>query len=244
MANETSKESIVFLGVDTNLFKSCFFQGITEGWQAFQLIEIDDEAENAESDLCSVLAKEGVCSVVFQATSIDASLLELLINFYNSGGLVVFFGIDGEFADPGILSRHFSLPELWRFSGYTGEPYELTSEATDQLGHAISEQAYTKSNLLSVPIQDRWMVVKAQPLHLYIAEYAGCIDGPVPNKDWKDEAASARAKYLEYCESCYQKCPLAVHKNENGGQLAYLGFVNGDDKIPLIVRALVTRRKI
>jgi hypothetical protein len=182
-------------------------------------------------------------SVIFEDTELDGSILSALRQFYDSGGLVVFFGIYGEFNAPSALSEQFDLPEPWSFSAYTKHEYECTSTAMDCFGWNVKGQQYTKSNLLRVPVQDRWLVPKALPLHQYIEEHAGCLDGDKPDEGWKQGEEVAKARYLGYCEGLYEECPLAVHKNKSGGRLAYLGFVNGDGNIPYMVRSLVTNRK-
>jgi len=244
------KKCIVFLGVDMDLFKTCFFIGKeADIWSSYELIVLDDDSDTVSSDLSKLLLSKpcNVLSVVFQHTELkNTSLRHMLRQFYDSGGLMVFFGIDGEFADPGVLSKHFALTEAWKFSAYTAHEYEITSIADSSIGLNVTELEYAKANLLSVPIQDRWLVPKVESLHRYIDDHAGCLDGEAPSEEWKREARAAKAGYVDYCESLYNQCPLAVHTNNNGnnGRLAYLGFVNGDGPIPCIVRALVTKTKI
>jgi len=255
----SDKKSIVFLGVDVDLFKTCFFQKEEqlsssktvsfgrereeEQWDSFELIILDDESATASADLSETLQKPSVRSVVFQDTELDSSLLSTLRQFYDSGGLVIFFGIYGEFSDPTTLSQQFDFPEAWKFSAYTDHEYEMTNTAVDYIGYGVKEQQYAKCNLLKVPIQDRWMVAKPLPLHQYIEEHAGGLEGEAPDEEWKSAAKTAKAGYANYCDGLYEQCPLAVHMNKKGGRLAYLGFVNGDGKIPYIVRRLVTNKK-
>lgn len=93
---------------------------------------------------------------MFQDTElVDGSLLDTLKQFYDSGGLALFFGIYGVFTDPSDLSALFELPEAWRFSAYTRHAYETTYTATDYMDGGTSELGYTKSNLVHVPMQDR-----------------------------------------------------------------------------------------
>lgn len=238
----------MLLGVNVDLFKACFYPKKEEPvkskqWSSHKLILLDDV--NSSTDLADALLSEPrALSVVFQDTNLDAALVDILKQFYDSGGLVIFFGIDGVYSDPSRLSTTFALPEAWSFSAYTKHEYEMTCTAFDFIGCEVKEQQYTKCNLLRVPIQDRWMVAKPQPLHQYVEEIAGCLDGDAPDEDWKREAEKAKTRYVDYCEGLYKQCPLAVHKNDNGGRLAYLGFVNGDGNIPKIVRALVTKKEI
>lgn len=266
----SDQKSIVFLDVDVDLFKTCFFTKREEGapppeeeapspesvpsffrsqkppeehWNSFELIVLGSESSTA-SDLSESLQKPGVRSVIIQDTELDSSLLSVLKQFYDNGGLVVFFGIYGVFTDPSTLSLLFDLPEAWKFRAYTRHEYEITTTARDYIGHDVKYQHYSKCNLLLVPIQDRWMIPKAQSLHEYIEEHAGILDGEEPDEYWKNEAETAKAGYVKYCEGLYEECPLAVHKNKNGGRLAYLGFVNGDGNIPRIVRRLVANKKI
>lgn len=239
----------MFLGVDVDLFKTCFFPKEEEPvkskqWASHELIILDVNSSTVSADLSDALSEPRALSVVFQDTELDAALLDILKQFYDSGGLVIFFGIYGVSSDPSRLSTTFALHEAWSFSGYTKHEYEMTSTAFDFIGYEVKEQQYTKCNLLRVPIQDRWMVAKPQPLHQYVEEIAGCLDGDAPDEEWKREAEKAKTRYVDYCEGLYEQCPLAVHKNDNGGRLAYLGFVSGDGNIPKIVRALVTKKEI
>ena len=240
-------KSIVFVGVDVDLFKSCFCKKEDGNWESnYKFVVLDINAATASADLSKILQKPDVLSVVFEDFELDRSLLNILKHYYDTGGLVVFFGIYGEFAAPSGLSSLFGLSasEAWSFSAYTCHVYELTSTATNSFGFGVTELPYTKSNLLRVPVQDRWLVPKAMPLHEYIDNDAGFLDGEAPGEMWNNDAKTAKEGYAAYCESLYEQCPLAVHKNANGGRLAYLGFVNGDGNVPKIVRALVTKTEI
>lgn len=232
------------------LFKSCFFEEEEEdapavlkarAWSAHELIQV-----STNEDLVNAIQKPGeILSIVFQDTDHEASILVTLKDFYEAGGLVVFFGIEGEFGKPLELAAFFGFPGSWKFSGYTSHEYEVTYDAMDYFGPSVMTQPYTKCNLLSVPIQDRWMVAKALPLYQYVADNAGSLSGHAPDTEWELEAKEAKAGYIQYCEDQYNQCPLAVHQNANGGRLAYLGFVNGDGgNIPKFVRSLVTKKTI
>jgi len=249
----SNQKSIVFVGVEVDLFKMCFVetslnvsqprQENEEQWEEFELIVIDETSATANADLSKSLQNPAVRSVVFQdIEELDASLLHTLRQFYDSGGLVVYFGIDGVFTDSSALSKQFDLPEAWSYSGYTKYEYETTTIATDSIGFNVMESQYSKSNMLLVPMQDRWMVPKAVPLHRYLLENAGCLDDDASDDEWTRDAERVKAGYIKYCEELYEYCPLAVHKNKNCGRLAYLGFVNGDGNVPYIVRALVTNK--
>jgi hypothetical protein len=172
-----------------------------------------------------------------------------LKDYYNSGGIIAYFGISGggSYVDrdvPGALCSAFELPHQWIYSGYTKHHYELTHTAMDSLGFNIRDQQYSKANLLSVPIQDRWMVPKAEPLHIWLEDKIGLVDGEEPDDEWKAEAERTKKEYVAFCEGLYKQCPLAVHKNKDNGKLAYMGFVNGDGNIPKIVKGLLTRTQI
>jgi len=251
------KKSIVFVDVNVDLFKRCFFQeakepalkrkaprASEESWNSFELIIINTKSDTASDDLVRVLQNPGVRSVVIQNTEMGSSILSILKRFYDSGGLVVHFGISTKQNDPSTLSQQFGFPGAWKFSAYTNHSYEITSEGWDCLGYDVEEQERTKSFLLDVPIQDRWIVPKAQPLHKYISDWAGSLDGDEPDEEWKTEAERAKAGYVKYCEEVYRQCPLAVHRNKNGGRLAYIGFANSDGNIPRIVRLLVTNKNL
>ena len=235
----SNDKSIVLLGVQVDLFKSCFVA--TESlWAPYELIVLDESISS--SKLSATLQKSGVCSVVFQDTDLDGSLLVTLKEYYDEGGLVVFFGIYGVYDDPSKLSVQFDLPKPWEFSAYTRYEYEITNIAMDCLGYKDMKAQRLKCNLLHVPIQDRWLVPKATPLHQFIEDHLGSLQiGEEPDDEWKRDVPKAKESYLEYCEGLYRQCPLAVHQNANEGQLAYLGFVNGDGDVERVVNCVLTR---
>jgi hypothetical protein len=77
------------------------------------------------------------------------------------------------------------------------------------LGEAITNQAYSKANLLKVPESDRILV---------------------PKLDDEDDSRMH--------EELNNQCPLVLHKADHGGKIAYLGFVNDADNIPGFVKAI------
>jgi len=251
----SDQESIVFLGIDVDFFKKCFFREKNPtqpspyrakhdetNWENFKLVNLDTRSATVFTDLSEALKNPNVRSVAFEDTDLEGELLSTLKDFYNDGGLVAFFGINGKLDDASRLSSLFGLPEPWSFSAYSSHEFELTYTAMDFVGFSVQQQERAKSSLLKVPIQDRWMVPKAQPLHIYVEENAGCLDGEAPDEEWNAQAEKAKAGYATYCEDLYKQCPLAVHSNDRGGRLAYLGFVNGRGKIPYIVRSLMTKK--
>mmetsp|Transcript_8420 Transcript_8420/g.17018 ORF Transcript_8420/g.17018 Transcript_8420/m.17018 type:complete len:146 (-) Transcript_8420:56-493(-) len=110
-----------------------------------------------------------------------------------------------------------------------------------KFGNNVKEQQYTKSNLVNAPVKDRLMTPKELSYDEYIEEYLyPDDDGNYDEEDLK----LAPQKYESHRESMGTYSPLVMHESFNGGAVAYLGFVNGDGNIPLIVRALLTKQKI
>lgn len=216
---------VVLLDVEDELFKECF--GHDSQWPC-QLLSLTSE-ENSTDEISKVL-KSSSCVVI---QNIGGPSWNAIIDYYKSGGLVVYFGIVGEFSAPQDLSQAFGLN--WHFSAYTRHDYVLTEAGKAILGDAITEQEYSKANLLSVPEEDRLLVPKNyyETLDDYIKEEG----------DSDNERESMQKKYDELTEQLGNEVPLALHKADHGGQMAYLGFVNGDGNISKFVRALCTRSK-
>lgn len=240
---------ILLLEVDVELFKICFGRDDDE-WKPYELKTLSSSEQKAwtVSELVAMLQDEGIQSVVVQHNMKEwtGSQVEAIQTYLNSGGVVAYFGIED--ADTAILSSTLGLPpQRWRYSAYTKGEYELTGVAHEELGYGVMEQPYTKCNLLCVPVQDRWMVTKAMPLHRYIDEVAGTLNGNENEEElaeWNADVKKAKEGYINYCEMEYEKCPLAVYKNKNNGKLVYMGFVNGQGNIPKIVKAVLTRSVI
>ena len=147
----------------------------------------------------------------------------------------MFFAIEGVFALPSQISARFGVD--WEFSGYTKYEFVLSDAGKQLLGEAIVEQQYSKSNLVSVPPQDRILIPK--PYWKSARDY----QNDEGDSDNEDNDAYWKSKYANHLETLGRQVPLAVHRASHGGQVAYLGFVNGDGHIPEFVRALCTRTK-
>lgn len=195
------------------------------------------------ADLDNALCEPGLLSVVFM--DVEGDHANLVKNYYLKGGLVAFFGIYGEFSAPRDLSNAFGIGP-WSFSGYTKHEFQLTLPALHRFGNNVKEQQYTKSNLVNAPVKDRLMVPKELSYKEFIEEYLGLCPDDDGNYDEEDEEDMKLApqKYEKYREDMALQSPLVMHESFNGGAVAYLGFVNGDGYIPLIVRALLTKQKI
>ena len=111
------------------------------------------------------------------------------------------------------------------------------TRGNNYFGEAIVEQQYSKSNLVSVPPQDRILIPK--PYWQSARDY----QNDEGDSDNEDNDAYWKSKYANHLETLGRQVPLAVHRAPHGGQVAYLGFVNGDGHIPEFVRALCTRTK-
>lgn len=230
MTNKKKTEFILLLGVDDSLFMACF--GDRSTWKC-RLESLPEDCSS--SQLTSMLQNPGLGCVVVE--DVGGPHWTEVINYYKNGGFVVYFGIIGEYAAPKKLSQEFDLQ--WSFSAYTRYEYELTSVGKQILGDAITEQPYSKSNLLEVPVEDRILV----PKHSY-ATVEELIEDYYDSDNEEDCVAKGHATYAEIRENLNRQVPLALHRASHGGQIAYLGFVNGDGNIPKIVQALCTGVKI
>jgi hypothetical protein len=223
---------VLLVGVEQHLFEACF--GNEDGWPCV-FKWLDEECPLTV--LASALNKEGLKSVVFQ--DYEGPHWDLLKGYYNDGGLLIYFGVYGEFQAPVDLSSQLGF--RWRFSAYTTHEYTLTAVGRHYLGNVITEQQYTKANLLQVPEEDRLMIPKVPSLKEYIDDQNFDDDEPSPQ-----ELEVARKSYEDYRQELLSQVPLAMHRADNGsgGRFVYLGFVNGDGNIPKIVRALCTNLNI
>jgi predicted NUDIX family NTP pyrophosphohydrolase len=222
---------VLLFGVDSDLFKTCFGKDDDE-WSC----KIESLTEDCtSSELQGMLSRPDLLSVVVQ--DLDSPHWDAVVSYHQAGGFVVYFGIYGELDAPSALSGVFGLN--WRYSAYTKESYELTPVGIQCLGDVITEQQYTKSNLVSAPEEDRIMIGKVCTLEVYLRECVGEIDEDLDSDDER-EIEEARTHYPRHCEEMRNKSPLVMHTASHGGKIAYLGFVNGDGNIPKIVRALVT----
>jgi hypothetical protein len=224
-------KTFLFVDADFDLFKSCFMEA--GEWENCKFEVAPDKC--SREHLASLLSGENVAAVIFMEGR--TKHWEALKQYYLGGGVVVFFGIIGEYQAP----YHFSnrLGFTWRFSAYTRHEFELTAKAASLLGNSVTSQQYTKCNLISVPEEDRWMVPKAPTLEEFMDENVGYSDEANADEDTLEEIREARERYPAYVEELYNQCPLAVHQESNGGKFIYLGFVNGDGNIPKFVRGLL-----
>lgn len=231
----TSK-TILFVDADYDLFKACFMEA--GEWDGCKFEVAPDPC--SDENLKSLLNDNSTYAVVFQDGR--TKHWEALKEYYEKGGVVVFFGIIGEFGAP----YHFSsrLGFTWRFSSYTRHEFELTQKALSKLGNSLPKQQYTKSNLISVPDEDRWMTPRIYSIEEYISEYVGCSDEENADEDTLEEIREAKSNYPEYIEEMKRQCPLAVHEDQNGGRFVYLGFVNGSGNIPKYVRGAILEEAI
>jgi len=215
---------VLFLAVDDGLFKTCF--GQDDQWPC-RLESLDENC--SRQDLEAKLSEKPASLVIMDTE--ECPHFDVVKEYYSKGGSVVYFGIYGEFAAPDALSREFGVQ--WKFSGYTKYNYVLSETGKRLLGDAITEQQYSKSNLLHVPESDRIL----KPAHDDFDDYKEDCDS-----DEDDE--TIQEKYKQYQESLDSQVPMASHRNESGGRITYLGFVNGDGNIPKFVRALCCGTKV
>lgn len=222
----TKRKVVLLYGIEDDLFKKCF--GMDEEWSACVLESLRDDC--AAADLHRALCRPDLCCVVFMDASEHYPILR---HHYEAGGFIVFFGIYGEFTAPNILH-----PD-WRFSAYTRHEYELTSVGKHYLGHDVTTQQYTKCNLVSAPEGHRIMIPKMYSFEEYLKDHVGLEEEDIIHPEMAEEVNEYRERYPKYIEELSNQSPLVVCRNENGGRIAYLGFVNGDGNIPKIVRALL-----
>lgn len=224
-------KTILFVDANFDLFKACFME---DGeWENCKFVVAPDPCDSDQLD--TLLAGDGLVAVVFQYA--DTKHFEALKQYYENGGVVVFFGCEGEFAAPSSLSRRLGF--TWRFSAYTKHEFELTPKAIAKLGSSVTQQQYTKSNLISAPEEDRWMVPKPQTMEEFVFDWVGCSDEASADEETLEEIQEAKRGYAEQLEALKNQCPLALHEGASGGKFVYLGFVNGDGNIPRFVRGIL-----
>ena len=232
-----TKKFILLLGVNDDLFNICFGDDAT--WPC----EFRTLGENCSAEEASIALNDpDIVCCVFQDEEIH---WELIKGHYNQGGYVVYFGIEGLF-DIKFLNEGFGVK--WQYSAYTSHEHELTPLGIQLLGDGVVSQKYTKTNMFSVPVEDRILIGKRGTLEEYLTEYAGIeISDGVDNldDDEREEYEEARdIGYPNHCEEMENHASLALHVNPNhGGRIAYLGFVNDDGNIPKFVKALLTGKK-
>lgn len=233
---------MVLIGVDKGLFLSCF--GEEDAWSPIKIITLDDGTPTKK--VRRVMSDPGLKSVVVDLDENDVHL-PLVKRHYEGGGRVVWFGVYGEFAAPGLITKHFGCD--WKFSAYTAHAYVLTEAGKKLLGDAVTEQQYSKANLLFVPEEDRVLVPTTYEggFREYCEDDQGYLGG-------EDESNSEYdAEELERCREAYRRhedylgrqVPIALHANEStGGSVAYVGFVGPDGNAPRIVRAICCGQKV
>jgi hypothetical protein len=227
MAAASDNLFVLLLGVNETLFKTCF--GNENEWKPYELRCLSEDC--TASDVRAAINHPGLQSIVIQE-HVEHPHWQLVKDYYsNKGGFVVFFGIDGVFDAPSQISQEIGVD--WKFCAYTRHEYELTDIAKEILGGAITTQPYSKCNLWKVPESDRLMLPKTLSLEKFVQEWEGIAP---------DEVIESKS-YERYFQDNASQCPLAMHKNPEGGRFAFLGFVNGDGNIPKIVRALLTNEK-
>lgn len=218
---------ILLLGVWKEIFTRSFGDDAT--WPC----ELRTLGENCSVDEASTAMNDpDILCCVFQDDEIH---LELVKDHYNKGGYVVYFGCEGLF-DISFLNKAFGVQ--WKYSAYTAHDHQLTPLGIQLLGDGVTVQKYTKTNMFSVPVEDRILIGKKESLEKYMTDYEGIDMSVEPLDD------DVREEYENHCEEMENHASLALHVNPNhGGRIAYLGFVNGEGNIPKFVKALLTGKK-
>jgi hypothetical protein len=225
------KKFILLYGVDQELFDECF--GAAHKWPC-RLIRL--ETKCPARDLTILLQKKNLVSVVFEDA--EAVHFGLLKSYYEGGGLIACFGIDGEPATPTVLSDALGLH--WRYYTFARDMFTLTPVGKHYLGTMLDDRLYTRANLLLVPEEDRLMVPKPTDVEDFLFEDAG-FRSNTPSLGKVLEAMN-RYEYENRVLGC--RSPLAMHLNDGGGRIVFFGFVNGDGYIPQIVRAICSNMKL
>lgn len=226
VAETTTAPFILLFDIEEEVFFACF--GEKSSWKCgFQSLSED----SSKAELKSILENPRLISVVIYQDG--GTHWKEIVDFYKRGGFIVFYDMIGEFDAPKRFSKAFDLD--WTYSAYTRHEYELTAVGKGILGGAITKQGYSKSNLLKVPEADRVLV----PKHTYES-----VEALIQDEFYDDEGGSngfmekARARYAKIREDLNNQVPLALHKADHGGRIAYIGFVNSSHNIPKFVQAI------
>lgn len=190
------------------MFKICFGDDAT--WPC----EFRTLGENCSAEEASIALNDpDIVCCVFQDEEIH---WELIKGHCNKGGYVVYFGIEGLF-DIEFLNEGFGVK--WQYSAYTRHEHELTPLGIQLLGDGV------KTNMFSVPVEDRILIGKRGTLEEYLTEYAGIeISDGVDNLDDDEREQYEEARdigYPNHCEEMENHASLALHVNPNhGGRIA------------------------
>lgn len=220
---------ILLLAVDDSLLKTCF--GKEDEWEGCAFQSLSDSCSEAE-------LSEALCDPNLQAVVLDDDVPHWLLLkdfFQTKRGFLVYFGIMGEYKSSVIQD----LCPDWQFSGYTKHEFVVTEVAQHYIGDAITTQQYTKSNLYAAPVGDRLMTPKVLSFDEFLED---CCNYDPGDDGYETDVAKITARYPDHCENEGNQSPCLM-RFENGGRFLYLGFVNGDENIPKIVRALMTDSK-
>jgi hypothetical protein len=154
---------------------------------------------------------------------------------------VAYFGIIGEFAVPDRLGQIIGRP--WKFYSYTRITIKVTDIGNEVLGgdtEITGQRLYVKCNFVSAPAEDRIMTGEVMSFDEYLLRDYGVESLENMDEDDKEEVEAARKSFPRWVEEQSHQAPLVMYRANNGGKLSYLGFVNGDGMIPMVVRKLLS----
>jgi hypothetical protein len=233
--NATSQKFILFYGIDDDLFKACF--GDDHQWPC-KLVSLPEDCD--PSLLSITLSNPNLISVVIENT--DIPHWDRIMQHYKKGGFVAYFGVIGEFAVPEHLGQIIRRP--WKFYSYTRITIQVTDIGNEVLGgdtEYTGKKLYVKCNFVSAPAEDRIMAGEVVPFEEYLGEHYG-MEVSLDNLDEDDmeEVEEARKYYPKWVEEQGHQAPLVMYRSSNGGKFAYIGFVNGEGMIPMVVRKLLS----
>mmetsp|Transcript_609 Transcript_609/g.1104 ORF Transcript_609/g.1104 Transcript_609/m.1104 type:complete len:244 (+) Transcript_609:39-770(+) len=235
--NTTSQKFILLYGIYDDLFKACF--GKDKEWPC-KLVSLPKDCDR--SLLSITLSNPNLTSVVID--SIEIPHWDTIIQHYKNGGFVTFFGIIGEYAIPDYLGQIIGRP--WKFYSYTRITIRVTDIGNEVLGadaDITGKEVYVKCNFVNAPAEDRIMSGKLVSFDEYVRENYGIEKLDNLDMDDMEDVNEARRYYPNSMEEQNRQAPLVMHRANNGGKFAYLGFVNGDGMIPVIVRKLLSCTK-
>ena len=162
---------------------------------------------------------------------------EALVEFYNNGGTVMIWCEEGVYSIGSTLSQLFGCQ--WNLGGINdgNETCLPTDQGKALLGPDIAKNIYARGgHMMVVPDGEGLYCNETLGLEEYLTENHG-VD--IDNDEDDEELLYALKSYRRYKKTNASNHLIAVHKNENGGRLIWMGDRKElDSKLRAIVAKL------
>lgn len=162
---------------------------------------------------------------------------EALVEFYNKGGTVMVWCEEGVYSIGSVLSQLFGCQ--WNLGGINNdnETCVPTEQGKALLGPDIAQNVFARGgHLMVVPDGEGLYCNETLGLEEYLTENYGI---EIDNEEDDEELLDALRAYRRYKKNNSTSYLIAVHQNEQGGRLIWLGDrKQGDSKMRAIVAKL------